>query len=287
MKKPFAAIGLALFVVFAISPVPAASAAPVSEVHAADSGFRDTLRSGGHGPEMMVIPAGRFLMGCVSGSDCDDEKPVHEVVIARPFAMSKYEVTFADYDRFTSPNQVKDAGWGRGLRPIINISWEEATQYAAWLSAETGKRYRLPTEAEWEYAVRAGSTTKYHFGDNEAQLCQHGNHADTSTDYEWRNTACSDDVGERTAEVGRYRPNAFGLYDMEGNVYEWVQDCWNNSYVGAPTDGRAWTSGDCGLRVVRGGAWGYGPSLLRSASRHALPRWGSDSYLGFRLIQDL
>ena len=129
-----------------------------------------------------------------------------------------------------------------------------APAYAAWLSAETGKRYRLPTEAEWEYAVRASSTTKYHFGDNEAQLCQHGNHADTSTDYEWRNTACSDDVGERTAEVGRYRPNAFGLYDMEGNVYEWVQDCWNNSYVGAPTDGRAWTSGDCGLRVVRGSA---------------------------------
>ena len=275
----FATIGLALFAVFAVSPV--------SGDVAAGSSFRDTLRSGGQGPEMLVIPAGSFRMGCVSGSDCDDEEPVHEVVIARPFAMSKYEVTFEDYDRFPHPDEVKDAGWGRGQRPVIHISWEEATAYAAWLSTETGKRYRLPTEAEWEYAVRAGSATKYHFGDNEAQLCRYGNHADTSTDYEFRNTACSDGVGEGTAEVGQYQPNAFGLYDMQGNVYEWVQDCWNNSYAGAPADGRAWTSGDCGLRVVRGGAWGFGPTLMRSASRHGLPRWGGASYLGFRLIQDL
>ena len=279
MKKPFATIGLVLFVVFAAAPVP-------GDV-AAGSSFRDTLRSGGEGPEMVVIPAGRFHMGCVSGSDCDHEEPVHEVVIARPFAMSKYEVTFEDYDRFTSPDQVQDAGWGRGRRPVINITWDEATEYAAWLSEETGKRYRLPTEAEWEYAVRAGSTTKYHFGDDQAQLCEYGNHSDTSTDHEWRNTACSDGVGEGTAEAGQYQPNSFGLYDMQGNVYEWVQDCWNNSYEGAPADGRAWTKGDCGLRVVRGGAWSFGPTLLRSASRHGLPGWGSEPYLGFRLIQDL
>lgn len=280
MKKPFPTICLALFVAFAAPPVPA-DVAPGST-------FRDTLRSGGQGPEMVVIPPGRFHMGCVSDLDCDvTEKPVREVVISRPLAVSKYEVTFEDYDRFTHPDKVDDKGWGRGQRPVMNISWEQATEYAAWLSAETGKSYRLPTEAEWEYAVRAGSTTKYQFGDDEAQLCQYGNHADTSTDYQWRNTACSDGEGERTAEVGQYRPNAFGLYDMQGNVYEWVQDCWNNSYEGAPVDGGAWTGGDCGLRVVRGGAWAYGPWILRSASRHGLPRWGSEPYLGFRLIQDL
>ena len=280
MKKPFATLGLALFVVSAAPPVP-------GDV-TVGSTFRDTLRSGGEGPEMVVIPAGRFHMGCVSDQDCDDtEKPVREVVIARPLAVSKYEVTFDDYDRFTHPDKVDDKGWGRGQRPVMNISWEEATEYAAWLSAETGKSYRLPTEAEWEYAVRAGSTTKYQFGDDEAQLCQYGNHSDTSTDHEWRNTACSDGVGESTAEAGQYQPNSFGLYDMQGNVYEWVQDCWNNSYEGAPADGRAWTGGDCGLRVVRGGAWSFGPTLLRSASRHGLPGWGSEPYLGFRLIQDL
>ena len=285
MKKSFATVGLALFAVFAVTPSPGNVEDSVPE---AGSTFRDTLRSGTEGPEMVVIPAGSFQMGCVSDQDCGDtEKPVHEVVIARPVAISKYEVTFEDYDRFTHSDKVDDKGWGRGQRPVINISWEEATAYAAWLSEETGKRYRLPTEAEWEYAVRAGSTTKYHFGNDEAQLCQYGNHADAGTDYEWRNTACSDGEGERTAEVGQYQPNAFGLYDMKGNVYEWVQDCWNNSYEGAPADGTGWSSGDCGLRVVRGGAWAYGPWILRSASRHALPRWGRDTYLGFRLIRDL
>ena len=251
--------------------VPTAPAVPAPVIPVAGSSFRDRLSSGGEGPEMVVIPAGRFRMGDLAGARDNDEKPVHEVVIARPFAVSKYEVTFEDYDKFTYPNKVDDEGWGRGRRPIINISWDDAMEYAAWLSAQTGNRYRLPTEAEWEYAARAGSNTKYHFGNNEAQLCQYGNHADTSTDYEWRNTACSDGVGKGTAEVGRYRPNAFGLYDMHGNVHEWVQDCWNKSYAGAPRDGNAWTSGDCSQRVVRGGSWFYTPWLLRSALRDRGP----------------
>ena len=267
--------------------VPTAPAVPAPVIPVAGSSFRDRLSSGGEGPEMVVIPAGRFRMGDLAGARDNDEKPVHEVVIARPFAVSKYEVTFEDYDKFTYPNKVDDEGWGRGRRPIINISWDDAMEYAAWLSAQTGNRYRLPTEAEWEYAARAGSNTKYHFGNNEAQLCQYGNHADTSTDYEWRNTACSDGVGKGTAEVGRYRPNAFGLYDMHGNVHEWVQDCWNKSYAGAPRDGNAWTSGDCSQRVIRGGSWSLLPGSLRSAYRTGYSRSARPSLLGFRLAQDL
>ena len=255
---------------------------------AVGSVFRDRLRSGGEGPEMVVIPAGQFRMGCVSDIDCiDDEKPVHEVVIARPFAMSKYEVTFDDYDRYTYMNKADDEGWGRGRRPVINVSWDDATEYTAWLSAETGKRYRLPTEAEWEYATRAGSITKYHFGNNKAKLCQYANHADTSTDIDFRNITCSDGVSKRTAEVGRFRPNAFGLYDMHGNVWEWVQDCGNGKYEGVPSDSSAWTSGDCSQRVIRGGSWSTIPRNLRSAYRGGGARTFRYYSWGFRLVRDL
>ena len=172
-------------------------------------------------PEMVAIPGGSFRMGCVSGLNCrDDEKPVHRVRVAS-FELSKYEVTFEEYDHFiaeTGRRSPKDEGWGRGRRPVIDVSWEDAVAYAEWLSAQTGERYRLPTEAEWEYAARAGSVTKYHFGNDASQLCRYGNHADTSTDYDWRNTACSDGVGKRTATVGSYQPNAFGLHDMHGKL---------------------------------------------------------------------
>ena len=214
-------------------------------------------------------------MGDLSGAGYDDEKPVHEVVIARPFALSKYEVTFADYDKFTHPNKVDDRGWGRGRRPVIIVSWDDATEYAAWLSAETGKRYRLATEAEWEYAARAGSTTKYSWGNAIGQ-----------------NRANCDGCGsqwddDRTAPAESFSANAWGLYDMHGNVWEWVQDCWNDSYVGAPTDGSAWTSGECGLRMIRGGSWLYLPGYLRSAFRDWFSRSYRDGYIGFRLAQDM
>ena len=266
----------------------AGSVKPDTMLPAVGSIFRDRLRSGGEGPEMVVIPAGQFRMGCVSGIDCiNDEKPVREVVIARPFAMSKYEVTFDDYDRYTYLNKANDEGWGRGRRPVINVSWEDAMEYAAWLSTETGKRYRLPTEAEWEYAARAGSISKYHFGNNKAQLCQYANHADTSTDLDLRNKACSDGVSNRTAEVGQFQPNEFGLYDMHGNVWEWVQDCGNENYVGAPTDSSAWTSGDCSQRGFRGGSWATVPWNLRTAYRGGGSHTFRHYSWGFRLVQDL
>ena len=148
-----------------------------------------------------------------------------------------------------------DESWGRGRRPVINVSWEDAVAYTAWLSEATGERYRLPSEAEWEYAARAGSVTKYSWGNevghNRANCYRCGSQWDR----------------EMTAPVGSFRPNVWGLHDMHGNVWEWVQDCWNGNYQGAPTDGAAWESGDCSQRVLRGGSWDYNPRYLRSANR--------------------
>ena len=250
-------------------------AAPAVSAPAPGSSFRDTLSSGGEGPEMVVIPVGRFRMGDLSGAGDDDEKPVHEVVIASPFALSKYEITFEDYDKFTYPNKVDDVGWGRGRRPVINVSWDDANEYAAWLSAQTGKRYRLPTEAEWEYAARAGSTTEYSWGNDIGH-----NRANCYKD------RCGDQW-EYTASAGSFSANAFGLYDMHGNVWEWVQDCWNESYAGAPGDGSAWSSGDCSQRVIRGGSWFNEPWDLRSSGRYWGTRTYRDHIIGFRLAQDL
>ena len=235
-------------------------------------------------PEMVVIPAGSFRMGCVSGRDClDDEEPVHEVRVAS-FELSKYEVTFEEYDRFTAATGRKLAphyGFGLGRQPVTDVSWTDAVAYTEWLSAETGERYRLPSEAEWEYAARAGSTTKYHFGDDESKLCDYANHNDS------QNTACSDGVRRGPTTVGNYFPNAFGLHDMHGNLREWVQDCWNDSYQGAPTDGSAWESGDCGERVLRGGSWNNRPGNLRAAYRLRFTTGIRFNNSGFRVARTL
>ena len=228
-------------------------------------------------PEMVVIPAGSFKMGCVSGIDCvSDEEPVHEVKIDS-FALSKYEVTFEEYDAFTDATgreRVDDRGWGRGQRPVINVSWYDAMAYAAWLSKQTGKTYRLPSEAEWEYAARAGTTTKYSWG-NEIGI----------------NRANCDGCGSQwddkmTAPVGSFEANAWGLYDLHGNVWEWVQDCWNENYEVAPADGSAWTAGDCDQRVFRGGSGLSALGYLRSARRlnHSTESRYRD--LGFRVARN-
>ena len=294
IKKQCTVFGLALCVLFAVSSVFSDDAALTDpEARIPGSIFRDRLSTGDEGPMMVVIPAGRFRMGCVSGIHCvDSEKPVHEVSFAKPFALSMYEVTFEDYDKFTYPNQVDDQGWGRGRRPVINVSWDDATEYAAWLSTQTGKRYRLPTEAEWEYAARAGSITMYHFGNSASHLCRYGNYLDASLrrdylEHDVEKDSCFDGVGEGTAEVGRYEPNSYGLHDMHGNVNEWVEDCWNDNYAGAPGDGSARTSGDCRWRVIRGGSWSDMSWILRSAGRIEDSRSHRFRYIGFRLAQDL
>ncbi|MDS4042546.1 MAG: formylglycine-generating enzyme family protein, partial [Candidatus Competibacter sp.] len=244
-------------------------------------------------PEMVKIPAGIFPMG----SRDDDrealasEKPRHQVMI-KPFEIGKYEVTFDEYDRFahaTGRALPADQGWGRGRRPVINVSWEDAVAYAAWLSKTTGKSYRLPTEAEWEYAARAGSETGRFWGDDPKQACQYANGADQSfrqAGYGGEIHDC-DDGYANTAEVGSFEANNLGLHDMLGNVWEWVQDSWHGDYRGAPVDGSAWQEASGGPRVVRGGSWSNVPGRLRSAARlRTDPRSRGDS-LGFRLARTL
>ena len=246
--------------------------------------FADALATGGTGPEMVVIPAGSFRMGCLSNDDdCqDDETPVHDAWIPEPFALSKYEVTFADWDACVSEGGCKgyrpnDRGRGRGSRPVINVSWEDSQAYVSWLSDETGVVYRLPSETEWEYAARAGTTTKYSWGNRIGH-----------------NRANCDGCGsrwddDRAAPVGAFAPNAFGLNDMHGNVWEWVEDCWNDSYHGAPADGDAWKSGDCGRYVLRGGSWVNDPRSLRSGNRQGYPSSLRNIYnkFGFRVARTL
>ena len=238
--------------------------------------FGDRLRSGGQGPAMVVIPAGRFSMGCVSGLDCRySEKPVHDVTIPQAFALSVHEVTFEDYDRFKRQNKVTDNGWGRGWRPVINVSWDDAKEYVAWLSSQTRAEYRLPSEAEWEYAARAGSTAKFSWGNegggNRANCEQCGSPWD----------------GKGTAPVGAFAPNAWGLHDMHGNVWEWVEDCWNDDYAEAPSDGSAWLSGECYVRVLRGGSWGAPPRVLRVAYRGGITAGYRSNFVGFRVARTL
>ena len=214
-------------------------------------------------PEMIVIPAGAFTMGSPATEQgrFDNEGPQHMVTIAKPFAVSKFDVTFADWDACVSVGgcpQVTDTGLGRDTKPVINVSWDDAQQYVAWLSKMTGQPYRLLTEAEWEYAARAGTTTAYYWGDEIGK----GNANCNGCGSQWDN--------QQTSPVGSFAANQFGLYDMAGNVWQWVQDCYHDNYNGAPTDGSAWTSGDCSRRVVRGGSWYNIPRVLRSAYRDGL-----------------
>ena len=251
------------------------AARPVKPVEA----FRDSLRDGGQGPAMVVLPPGRFRMGDLDGSGNSNERPVRTVTISHRIAMGKYTVTFEEYDQFvtaTDAERPADEGWGRGSRPVINVNWLEAKAYAAWLSEQTGKRYRLPSEAEWEYAARAGTETAYSWGD-EIGVNRANGHDSGS---EWSH--------QRTSPVGSFAPNDFGLYDMHGNVWEWSEDYWHRNYEGAPADGSAWLSGGRDRsRVVRGGAWYVYPPGLRAAYRDKVGPSIRIVNIGFRLVKDL
>ena len=235
-------------------------------------------------PQMVVVPAGEYMMGSPDweGGRDDDEGPRHRVTIPWPFAVGRYEVTVNDYRRFA-----RETGWSSGsgcriwngekwekkagrswenpgfsqgsLEPVVCVSWEDAKAFVGWLSDKTGKGYRLLSEAEWEYAARAGTGTRWYWGNSEGEQCRYGNGVGTETSFKFRNKACGDGY-ERTAPVGSFEPNGFGLHDVAGNVWEWVEDCWHGNYGGAPVDGSAWVSGgDCEKRVLRGGSWSNAP----------------------------
>ena len=263
-----------------VAEAEAAAAAAVAEREARAVVAAAAAVARGEPLAMVVIPAGRFRMGCLSDDGCyGAEKPVREVVIAS-FALSKHEVTFAQWDACVSGggcggHRPDDGDWGRADRPVMNVSWEDAQSYVSWLSRETGEAYRLPTEAEWEYAARAGTTTQYSWGNEIGE-----------------NRANCDGCGSRwddseTAPVGSFPANAWGLHDMHGNVFEWVQDCWNGSYAGAPVDGSAWMSGECSRRVLRGGSWGIIPRVLRSAYRDRDSTTFRYINFGFRVARTL
>ena len=244
--------------------------------------FSDLLDSGGEGPEMVVVPAGAFRMGCLQRSGCSrDELPVREVAIPQRFALSKHEIAFADWDACVEAGGCEgylpgDEGWGRGRRPVIHVNWNDAQSYVSWLSRSTGATYRLPSEAEWEYAARAGTETRYNWGDE--LRSEHAN---------CRDETCRDGYAN-TAPAGSFPANAWGLHDMHGNVFEWVRDCWHGStYEGAPSDGSAWVEGDCTSRIIRGGAWSSSSDNLRSANRVRDAKGDRGNNLGFRVARRL
>ena len=227
-------------------------------------------------PAIVEIPPGTFMMGSPDSDSerNDDEGPVHRVTIPASFAVGKYEVTFDEWDACVSAggcsHKPEDKGWGRGRLPVIYVSWGDAQEYVSWLSKKTGKTYRLLSEAEWEYVARAGTTTPFHTGEQ------------IST-----SQANFGKSRKRTVPVGSFGANQFGLHDVHGNVYEWVQDCWNANYKGAPVDGSVWTTVDCTSRVLRGGSWYIEPRILRSAFRNRDRTVNRYSFVGFRVARTL
>ena len=242
-------------------------------------------------PEMVVVPAGSFMMGSPESEigRGSNEGPQRKVTTPS-FAIGKYEVTFAQWDACAAEGactqKPADETWGRGKRPVINVSWRDAGELVAWLSRNAGKAYRLPTEAEWEYAARGvtdasaphppfatGSTINYRQANYDANFV----YADGKMGL----------FRQKTVDVGTFKGNAFGLYDMHGNVWEWVQDCYRDSYRDAPTDGSAVTARDCSLRILRGGSWNYYPQLLRSAYRYATAPEVRLDMVGLRVARSL
>jgi formylglycine-generating enzyme required for sulfatase activity len=268
-------------------------------------------------PSMTIVPAGEFLMGSPADErprDAD-EGPQRRVTIARPFAIGTYEVTRGAFAAFVEATGRETAGqcivWAEGKigmgaaswrapgfaqtddHPAVCLTWRDAAAYAAWLAEKTGKPYRLPSEAEWEYAARGGTQSDYSFPGGENAACAYGNVADRRAKAampNWRTADCDDGVGFGTAAVGSYRANGFGLYDTVGNVWEWVADCYRASFEGAPVDGTAWgDAGVCGAALDRGGGWtNLQPGHLRAANRSRAPSPDNPAAsLGFRLARDL
>jgi len=241
-------------------------------------------------PSMVVVPAGSFWQGSdeqLSGV-LKKETPRRMVTIAEPFAVGVFEVTFAQWDACVAAGgcstQPTDNGWGRGDRPVIMVSWNDAVEFAAWLSEKTGQAYGLPSESQWEYVARAGEESDW-LGGDPAAICQYGNIAGDESGFRWQHPGCADPAALETLPVGSLKANAFGLHDVIGNVAEWTLDCLNLSYLDAPADGSAWGRGICSSRMTRGGSWFTGTRDIRLPARFNLKNGDRNDFTGFRVVR--
>lgn len=246
-------------------------------------------------PEMVVVPAGSFKMGSPETEEgrWGDEGPQHQVTIDYEFAAGVYEISYDEWEACVQAGGCggyvpEESRWGRGTRPVSEVSWDDAWLYVDWLTDQTREQYRLLSEAEWEYVARARTRTKWYWGESELDQCRYANGYDASAfaelGIEWEMVGCRDRQ-TYPASVGSYLPNDFGLYDVLGNVSEWVDDCWNGSYESAPTDGSPWYTGDCTRRVHRGGDYTDDPADLRLAYRNGRSSDFRISYTGFRVAR--
>ena len=228
-------------------------------------------------PELVVIPKGLYMMG--SNGRYKAARPAHRVSVKKPFAIGRFEVTFEEWQTCVGDggcrHEPDDHNWGRDGRPVINVTWDQAQNYLRWISSRTGQKYRLPTEAEWEYVHRAGTTTRFWWGD-EVGL---------------NNANCKDCKSEwsalSSAPVGSFKPNPYGVYDTSGNVFEWVEDCWNSDHTDAPKTVQARREGNCHYRVIRGGSFYYFNKVARAFYRAKNPPGVKSYWLGFRVLREL
>jgi len=248
------------------------------ENYANGSEFQDSLKSGGTGPAMIVIPAGSYEMGSPGSSRHGEERPRHSVTLKK-FAFSKYEIIFDQYDQFANAAGRKlpdNLYMDRKTHPVILVTWDDAYYYTQWLSEQTGATYRLPSESEWEYAASAGKKSPYWWGytiEPNMAHCQLG----CSTPYD----------PKKPTAVGSFKPNPFGVYDTAGNVAEWVEDCWHEDYNNAPTNGKVWVGGDCVYRAVRGGSYFSPEDSIRSSKRDKFKSDQAYDHIGIRVVRDL
>jgi len=254
-------------------PVPAAEIPAVAKV---EKSFTDTLKDGGTGPEMIWIPAGTFAMGSPSTSTNADERPQHTVKLKK-FSISKYEITFSEYDKFAKATGRKipdNLYMDRATTPVIFVSWDDAYNYTRWLAEQTGKKYRLASEAEWEYATSGGQKSPFWWGFSEEVAKAHCFTCESQFD------------PRKPTKTGTFEPNQFGVYDTAGNVAEWVHDCWHNNYNGAPDDGSVWEGGDCTQRIARGGSYISPQQSIRTAKRDKFKSNTGYDHIGIRVVRE-
>ena len=276
------------------SQFPTARAAkPLSRFEAMALRPGDLFKECAQCPQMVVIAAGEFVMGAPVGEagSTADERPQHKVVISKPFAVGRFPVTFAEWDACVAARgcqyRPSDHGWGRARQPVLDLTWQDASEYASWLSRATGKPYRLMSEAEREYVTRAGSQTAYWWGNSFSPDRANSQRRPVGPLIAGGSDLPITYPAPRPLPVDMFEPNPWGLYQVHGNVYDWVEDCWNETYDGAPTDGSAWTTENCSRHVLRGGAFSRDPQTLRSAARLWFGDANRMTYMSVRIARTL